>query len=497
MFNLKNLNFKRIMWYSILLICILVPFLVTIYENNMMEHYLLWHHKHCQHCKVANQQKIQNNQNIKPDDKTLKQNQNQTKNDTSVKEINKIEKKIVVFQTLQLSPFKSYFQKVIAEYEKQHPDIKIKWIDVPYSEGEKRTLASVLSNNPPDLVNLTPDFSSVLAKKKALYPIEGKYIKSYNPQIMKSLKLNNKYFALPFYATSAITLYNKEIFEKAKLDEVPKTYDDIFKQAKTVKKKTDKYILMPTLTENDSFVKILAKYDINVFSSCEKINKQNINENKTTIKLYPFNSRKTEKIYSSLKRLYRSNLIPSESINQTHTDALQLYMSEMTMMIVTGANFLNIIKENAPEVYKKTLVSYQITGDNGKYDFSLMNLCIPQKSRYKKEALDFALFLTNKNNQLKFTRNTLVLPVNNQALSIIIKESTLENKSKKINNIDFKAKSISAKQLNNLQDAHTSIYRKSIIERINITTQHILLRNLNINKLIENTQKEIDSICIK
>ena len=105
--------------------------------------------------------------------------------------------------------------------------------------------------------------------------------------------------------------------------------------------------------------------------------------------------------------------------------------------------------------------------------------------------------LTNKNNQLNFTRNTLVLPVNNQALSIIIKESILENKSKKINNIYFKAKNISAKQLNNLQDVHTSIYRKSIIERINITTQHILLRNLNINKLIENTQNEIDSICIK
>ena len=296
MFKLKNLNFKRIIWYSILLICILVPFLVTIYEKNMMEYYLLWHHNHCQHCKVEDQQQNLNNKNIKTNDKTLKQNQNQTKNDISEKKINKIEKKIVVFQTLQLSSFKSYFQKVISEYEKQHPDIKIKWVDVPYSEGEKRTLASVLSNNPPDLVNLTPDFSSVLAKKKALYPIDEKYIKSYNPQIMKSLKLNNKYFALPFYATSAITLYNKEIFEKSKLDEVPKTYDDIFKQAKTVKKKTDKYILMPTLTENDSFVKILAKYDINVFSSCEKVNKHNINYNKTTTKLYPFNSRKTEKI---------------------------------------------------------------------------------------------------------------------------------------------------------------------------------------------------------
>ena len=69
----------------------------------------------------------------------------------------------VVFWTLQMNDFAPYINGVIKEFESENPNIKIKWVDVPFSEGEKRTLASVLSDNPPDLVNLNPDFSSTLA----------------------------------------------------------------------------------------------------------------------------------------------------------------------------------------------------------------------------------------------------------------------------------------------------------------------------------------------
>ena len=73
-----------------------------------------------------------------------------------------------MFWTLQLSGYSDYFNKIIADFEKDNPEIKIKWIDVPYSEGEKRTLASIMGNNPPDLINLNPDFSVMLAQIGAL-----------------------------------------------------------------------------------------------------------------------------------------------------------------------------------------------------------------------------------------------------------------------------------------------------------------------------------------
>ena len=77
----------------------------------------------------------------------------------------------IVFWTLQMGDFAPYMNGVINDFEAQNPDIKIKWVDVPFSEGEKRTLAAILSNTPPDLINLNPDFSAILAQKGTLEKI--------------------------------------------------------------------------------------------------------------------------------------------------------------------------------------------------------------------------------------------------------------------------------------------------------------------------------------
>ena len=77
------------------------------------------------------------------------------------------------FWTLQLNDFAPYIQRKITEYEALHPDVKIKWIDIPFSEGEKRTLSAVMSDDVPDVVNLTPSFSSTLQQKKVLTPIRA------------------------------------------------------------------------------------------------------------------------------------------------------------------------------------------------------------------------------------------------------------------------------------------------------------------------------------
>ena len=136
-------------------------------------------------------------------------------------------KQEVVFWSLQMGTFGQYMNPLIAEFEKQNPEIKIKWIDVPYSEGEKRTLASILSTNPPDLVNLTPDFSSILAQKRALQYIDCTKLDAYNRQIVASLKYDGKCYAVPFYATSSITFYNKDILKKSGIKNIPETYSNM------------------------------------------------------------------------------------------------------------------------------------------------------------------------------------------------------------------------------------------------------------------------------
>lgn len=370
----------------------------------------------------------------------------------------------VVFWTLQMNDFAPYINKVINNFEKENPEIKIKWVDVPFSEGEKRTLASVLSDNPPDLVNLNPDFSATLAHKGALYEIPAEAVKQFNKEIMNSLTTEGRIYSIPWYATSAVTIYNKELAQKAGVP-VPSNYSQIAQYAQVVKSKTGAYIMLPNITENDTMLKILNKYGA---ASSEMIN-----------------SEKSLEVFDLFKYLYSNGLIPKESVTMTLQESLEKYMSGNIMLIGAGANFLNMIKENAPSTYAKTDVAPQITGELSQNDFSLMNFVIPFRSKHKEHALKFALFLTNEENQLELARLTNVLAVN---------EKTLKNEfytKYEPNDLMAKARVISAKQLNKITPAYkTRKSQKDINNIINIAVQEILLDKYDTQTILNRVSKD-------
>lgn len=371
-------------------------------------------------------------------------------------------KKEVVFWTLQMSGFSTYINEIISEYESQNPDIKIKWIDVPFSEGEKRTLASILSNNPPDLVNLNPDFSSILAQKGALEYIPEEKLADFNQDIVDSLKYKGKLFAIPWYATSAITIYNKELVNKSALKVFPKTYEDLGEIAFQIKQKTGAFVYFPTITENDTMLKILNKYGIcsaDMIASDESI-----------------------RVFNMYKNLYNKKLIPAESITHTHQEALEKYMSESVVFYQGGANFLTMIKDNAPNVYQKTEVAPQIVGKLGQNDFSLMNFIIPVRAKHKQEALDFCLFLTNKENQLKLAKLTNVISTNKSALADQFYHSD--------NDVMARARKYSAMQITRVQPVlRQKNNQKDINLLINTTVQSILLNKGETKDILEKTAK--------
>ncbi len=366
----------------------------------------------------------------------------------------------VVFWTLQMNDFSSYMNKVIENFEAQNPDIKIKWIDVPFSEGEKRTLASVLSDTPPDLINLNPDFSALLAQRGALYEIDEQYTKQFNKSIINSLKYDGKLYSLPWYATSAVTIYNKDLLSKANM---PETYEDIAKIAPAIKSKTGAYVMLPNITENDTMLRILNKYGITI---------ENIN------------SEEAVEVFNLFKNLYENGFIPKESITQTHREALEKYMAEKIVFFQAGANFLTMIKENAPSTYKNTDVAPQIKGKLRQNDFSLMNFVIPLRAKHKNEALKFALYLTNYENQLELAKLTNVLAVNQKTL-----EDDFYNS---YSDLESKARVISAKQLNKIEPSFKSVRnQKEINTVINTAVQQILLNKNTTEKILDDVYNKV------
>ncbi len=371
--------------------------------------------------------------------------------------------KEVTFWTLQMGDYSAYIYKIIRSYEAEHPNIQIKWVDVPFSEGEKRTLAAVMTDNPPDLINLNPDFSALLAQKGTLEEIDEESVNEFNPEIINALKYNDKLYSIPWYATSAVTIYNKDLFQKSGIIRLPRTYKELGAVSEKIKNNTGAYAYLPTITENDTMVKILNKYGIT----------DNMTE--------------AEPVFEMYKELYQNDLIPKESITFTLREALEQYMAGKIVFFQGGANFLTMINENAPSVYEKTDVTEQIKGPVGQNDFSVMNFVIPLRAKYKKEALDFCLYLTNAENQLELAKMTNVIATNNKALSDSFYNdySTLESK----------ARSISAKQINKISpQLKQRRNQKEINTLVNTAVQSALLNKDSTEHILSKLEKDIKEI---
>ena len=355
----------------------------------------------------------------------------------------------LVFWTLQMRDFSPYIEKVIANFEQENPDIKINWVDIPFSEGEKRTLAAILSDNPPDLINLNPDFSALLAQKGTLTEIDN-------------MKFNGKNYFIPWYATSALTFYNKRL-----LHSQPKSYNEIFEMCR-FGTNNDKFLLMFNFAENDSMLKLLSKYGIN---SPENINSQMAID-----------------LFKTLQDSYHSGCFPKESLTQTHQESLEKYMAGEVLIFEGGANFLNMIKENAPQTFANTEPGTQLTGETGKYNFSMMNFIIPVKSKKQDTALKFALYLTNAENQLELAKLTNILATNKDALADkFYTTATPED-------IFAQARILSAKQLKNIQPQPFYANRKEIITLINNATQKILLKQDAIENVLNKLRYDWENL---
>lgn len=319
----------------------------------------------------------------------------------------KTEQTTIEFWTMQLKPtFTEYIEGVIADFEKENPDIKIDWLDVPAADLDKKILTAVSSNTAPDVVNLNPTFASKLAELDALVNMEEavsdddkqKYVKG----AWEANRLKDITFAIPWYLSTEVTLNNTKIYEEAGLDpEKPaKTYEEAKEYSKIIKEKTGKYGYFPSL-------------DLSlVLQHMVVMGAELTNEDGTKA---AFNTPEGLKAFEYFTELYQEDLIPKEALSGDQRNTIDMYQAGQVAFFA-GSHFISQIKENAPEIYENTKPSEAITGDTGKKTMSVQNIVVPKQTENEEAAVKFALFLTNAENQLAFSKLTPILPSAVEAL---------------------------------------------------------------------------------
>src|SRR5699024_921234 len=293
----------------------------------------------------------------------------------------------VEFWTMQLEPtFTDYLEDLIDRYEEENPNVTIDWLDVPADDLEQKVLSDVSAGNAPDVVNLNPSFGVSLAELDATTNIDEFVSDEERDQYLEGAWEANQ--------------YNDEIFEETglEIEDRHETYEEAAEYAKTIKDETGKYGYFVSL-------------DLSLPSQhMEMMDVPVTNDDGTAA----FNTDEGVEVIEYFTELYEEDLIPAESLSGEQREGTDFYQSEE---VAFGTDFfISEIEENAPDVFDKTVPSQAITGDSGKKMMSVQNLVVPEQSEQQEAAIDFALFVTNAENQVEFAKLTPIMPSVEEAL---------------------------------------------------------------------------------
>lgn len=307
--------------------------------------------------------------------------------------------KEIEFWTINLkSNYEDYFLEKIDEYQLKNPDIKIKWEDLSFY-AVKQNLMFRMGGDTPQLVNLSPELMSSLLHEKLLYPVsefDKDYSEEFYPKLWETSLYQGNIYAFPWYLSSRIMAYNKEIFEIAGLDSTkpPETYEELYKAAEIIKDKTGVYAFMPKIKIYQEFL----KSDIQLFEEKDG-------------KLIPaFNTEKALEIIRNYQELAAEDIIPPDSLTADFNIAVERYLENDLAILITAPQFLKKIENDSEYIRDMTGLAPLPTAEADILDTSLMNLVIPKNAEFKEEAAEFAAYITNSESQLEFSELTGVLP---------------------------------------------------------------------------------------
>lgn len=134
------------------------------------------------------------------------------------------------------------FNKVVKEYEKKHPNIKIE-ADALATEAYKTKLKTAFAGNAADcdvFYDWSPGTTSSLAASGKLLPIDD-YVKDgtlddVKPGSLDAFKLGGKLYSLPMFSWYMVLFCNRDLFNQAGAKE-PTNYDELVTACKKLSAK--------------------------------------------------------------------------------------------------------------------------------------------------------------------------------------------------------------------------------------------------------------------
>ncbi|MFN4219969.1 MAG: ABC transporter substrate-binding protein [bacterium] len=288
----------------------------------------------------------------------------------------------IIFWTSSLKPyFTEYIESVIKNFEELY-GVKVQWQDYPLDAIYQKILTNYGTELSPDVVNVNPLLAAGLYKKKVISILYEDEFKNYHSNLIEGCKIDGKLITIPWYSSTKMIVYNKEIFDFSSLK--INDYKGFFSLVKSIKEEKGVYGFYPFLKFEQDMLGlglISDPYD-------------------------PFNDDTMQ--FFKILRDYKDYL-PSGFWVSSVEVAYSMYKDRKVASILIGPQFLYRIKKEDPKLYENTDV---LPFPFKNYPVTVMSLSVldnKDKERYDK-AIKFIKFLTNFENQNKFFKMVPVVP---------------------------------------------------------------------------------------
>ncbi|MFD1934763.1 MULTISPECIES: ABC transporter substrate-binding protein [Nonomuraea] len=305
----------------------------------------------------------------------------------------------VEFWTINLKKnYSDFITGLIGEYQKQHPKVTVKWVDVPGQESATKLLAAVASGDVPDAVNISSLDLGRFAP--SLAPLDEHFkpadLADFQPNLVEPLRVDGKLYAVPWYNGGApVAMYRTSVVGKAGFDEKapPKSFDEALALADKIYATTE-INGMNAIPDHNA----LRYYGIKLLSDDKKT--------------ATFNTPEAVAILERFKKSYDAHGIAPGAVSKDIRNLPQtLENGQVAFKATANAAELLNIQKNAPDVYRDLTVTTPVRMSTGGFLLLAQQaFSIPKASTHKKAAAEFIKFFTNGANQLAFCKIVPIYP---------------------------------------------------------------------------------------
>lgn len=154
--------------------------------------------------------------------------------------------------------------KILPEFEKKYPNIKVKVQQIPWTAAQEKLITAFASDNTPDVCQLGNTWIPQFASLNAIIDLSDFIARSSTVKaenffsgIWETNIIDNRVYGIPWYVDTRLMFYRKDVFERAGFNNPPKNWDELYllcKKIKELNKGKEKYPIFIPTNEWNSFI---------------------------------------------------------------------------------------------------------------------------------------------------------------------------------------------------------------------------------------------------